>query len=100
MIFKIGDRVLCVKSHSNPICTLVKGREYIIYDIKSCKCSHSLNVGIHNDIFDEIECKSCNTTIGSNGIWWLDQKRFVKVQEETRTNYVKLEVKIEEPIYN
>ena len=44
---KIGDRVVCIKTHSQGV--VVKDREYSIYAKRVCKCGDvSFDVGIEN----------------------------------------------------
>lgn len=99
---KIGDRVVCVKA----ITPLIRGREYIVYNITNCnKCGkHKLDVGITIvwDVFStmRMECYNCHNTVPVNegDIRLFNPNRFRKVEEQV--NYVKLEVKIEEPCLN
>lgn len=102
--FKIGDRVKCIKAHPSSECPLIVGREYIIYGISVC-CKTNLDVGIQLPSIVPVgysintsNCSSCGFTHENHPVWWLASTRFVKVEE--KTNYVKLEIEIEEPIYN
>lgn len=96
-MIKVGDRVVCIKAHSDGE-TTIKGREYIVYGKKICECG---NVVL--DIGFKLPSRSVGTRCACNkiftaDIWWHRASCFRKVEE--RTNYVKLEIEIEEPILN
>ena len=99
---KTGSRVICIdasaKSYRQPP-PLIKGREYIIYGVKKCTCGNDkFDVGLRSDC-TITRCINCGSVIDNHdGIHWANSKRFAKVQEQYRT--VKLEMEIEEPIYN
>lgn len=98
---KIGDRVICIDNTDSP---LIKGREYIVYDVREDCCDFVINVGIVNNEGSTIimwcgRCGKIGTAthdIGEEiyyGIY-----RFRKVEEKYRA--VRVEVEIEEPILN
>lgn len=93
---KVGDRVICIKAHSQSNCPLIVGREYIVYGIQNC-CHLVIDVGIISGY--PVRCLKCgDKTIDS--VWWLSAMLFRKVEEKREVNYVKLEIEIEEPILN
>lgn len=97
-MIKIGDRVVCIDNsgHVNP--NLIKGREYIVYAIKECRCGIvSFEIGIITE--KGVICSFCSSELANVGEpAWFASRRFRKVEE--KVNYVKLEIEIEEPIYN
>lgn len=98
---KTNDRVICIDaSNHNPNLrrpSLVKGRQYIVYDIMKCSCgSISFDVGITTP-FKFTSCE-CGNKYFNGHISMCNSKRFAKVQEEYRV--VKMEIEIEEPILN
>lgn len=91
---QIGDRVVCIKAHSQGF--LVVGREYIVYDIRSCNCEIVYNVGTHKY---GSYCDVCGVTVSEVGEEsFFSSALFAKVQE--KTNYVRIEIEIEEPCLN
>jgi hypothetical protein len=108
-MFKVGDRVVCINNsllsggstlRNQP--KLIKGREYIIYDIMPCDCgSLKLDVGLasNNEIFT---CNSCgiDNIINGNEIHWCASERFRKVEEKKEYIAVTSNVEVEEPILN
>lgn len=94
-MIKVGDRVVCIKVHSSGE-TTIKGREYIVYGVDVCECGIvTLDTGFKSPT-GRIMCDCWKTT--TTDIWWHDAECFRKVEE--RTNYVKLEIEVEEPILN
>ncbi len=99
---KVNDRIICINASGfgsfgyNP---LIKGREYIIYDVDICSCGDvAFDIGMSTEL-DIMSCSNCGLITDINdGIGWASSKRFAKVQQEYRT--VKLEMEIEEPILN
>ncbi len=104
----IGDIVICNDDSGHETfqgtkSSLKRGREYIIYQINECKCGKILyDVGItfpSNRYFTT--CKDCKSDIDhGTGTWWCGARRFSKRETKSEVQYVKLEVKIEEPIMN
>lgn len=101
--FKIGDRVRCINtgridSGNQP--KLILGREYIIYDIHTCKCgSINLDVGLKTENGYPTIC-NCNKTISLNDIHWCAAERFERVLEKVEYIAVATNIEIEEPVLN
>jgi hypothetical protein len=75
---KTGDRVICVSAHSDPRCSLKKGKEYVVNQIKKCECEEiTFDVGITGSA--QGGC-FCGQIYANNGIWWFSSKRFRKVE--------------------
>lgn len=98
---KIGDRVVCIDdSNTGYEKPLIKGREYIIYNIKKCNVCGIVNYDIGHISSLDVDC-SCFNVISNAGCgWFFKSTRFRKVEEKKEVNYVKLEIKIEEPCLN
>jgi hypothetical protein len=92
---EIGDKVKCIDGSNHKV---IEGREYIIYDIHTCGCGTvSLDVGIE----DYLGCFcSCNAVVANDTHWFAAKSRFIKVVTKKEVQYVKMSIKIEEPIYN
>jgi predicted RNA-binding Zn-ribbon protein involved in translation (DUF1610 family) len=101
--FKVGDRVLCVDdSFGNPaeFCNLIKGREYIVQEVRLCpKCgSEEVNVGaIAIESGAEWVC-DCGFVAGHNSYNYFYARRFVKRQEKTQYKTVRIQIEQPEPI--
>lgn len=79
-MIKVGDRVVCVKAHRDPRCNLVVGREYIIYASRECSCGAvTFDIGITTASM-AITCK-CGRMKSPDGVWWICQTLFRKVEE-------------------
>ena len=76
MSFSVGDRVVCIKAHSQSNCPLIVGREYIIYGIQNC-CYLTIDVGIISD--HPVRCFKCGS-ITKDSIWWFGNGLFKKVE--------------------
>lgn len=113
MSIKVGDRVLCINDTGHVMSMtgehsgLKKGREYIVYGILVCpKCGEvTYDVGFtlpnEPNVTTDMVCFKCRTDIKQSGrVWYASSRRFVKVNEVKEVQYVKLEVKIEEPCLN
>lgn len=90
---KVGDKVICIKSHSEG--ATVKGKIYTVLGIIKCKgCgSASLDVGV--EIYEgslATFCSYCNTTINSSKTWYQGIKRFRKIEPHTFKNKVTKEL--------
>lgn len=98
---KIGARVVCVDDSLQHNTNLKKGREYIVYAIKEGCCEQLVDVGLYyqdnsNNVTMCFTCKKLRKKDMSTP--FLRISRFRKVEE--KTNYVKLEVKVQEPCLN
>lgn len=104
-MFKEGDRVKCINDSfkaRHGICTLKRGKEYIVQSVKVCGCgSVDICVGAITQ-GDNVcwVCSGCGTEITPRGRVneYFSAKRFVKAQEKPRVIKIKLEEK--EPILN
>lgn len=97
---KEGDRVVCIDASMGKIgiMPLIKGREYIIYNISKCTCGGiGIDVGFLRSMFNLI-CFCSKPLLNCTESHWFKPERFAKVQEEYRV--VHMEVEIEEPILN
>lgn len=100
MDFRVGDRVVCIKSSRFPnqafsVVDLVKGREYIIYAIEKGHCGFIVDIGLSNYKIQKARC-ICGHVYNTHDRF-VNASRFRKVEEKKEIQYVKLEVKIEEP---
>lgn len=72
-MFKVGQKVICIKQHSQGILTV--GAEYIIQDINKCvTCPMvALYVGIHHEKSKDGVWCNCGTTtdVGWGGPWFI-----------------------------
>jgi hypothetical protein len=95
-MFKIGERVVCVKTHPNGAC--IEGNIYKILSIRkgNCKCCEmEVHIGLMNytwtGIAPMITCPACGTrrpNTPEHAFWWLDSKRFAPLQ----TTYTESEI--------
>lgn len=72
---KVGDRVVCVKGHPSPECSLKKGVEYTILNTNACSCGGiTIDVGVPLplNLFSGCYCKK----IINGSVWWLDPNLF------------------------
>ena len=75
--------MVCIKSHSDPLCALRKGLIYIIMDINKCECGViSFNVGIIN-ARTSIVC-FCGES-AETSIWWISSELFRPIQYNSAT---------------
>lgn len=98
---KTGDRVICIRTHnggSKPP-PLVKGREYIIYDVHKCGCGNiSFDVGLTSNNVG-IMCRKCSSIYSlDNAIHWAAETLFAKVKEQYKV--IHMDIEVEEPILN
>lgn len=98
-MFKIGDRVVCIKQKEDfPV--LVVGRHYIVYDVLNC-CEQEIDIGLEiAKGYNCCVCAICDNIIDTSGKFFLEAKLFRKVEEQKEVQYVKQEIEIEEPILN
>lgn len=83
---KVGDRVVCVKAHSQPECPLKVGKVYIILDMLLCSCGEMcIHVGIGNPgDWDATSC-GCGRLLNPDSIWWLDPDLFRPIEYNSAT---------------
>lgn len=87
MNFKIGQEVVCLKSH--PEGAVKEGEIYTIKDMKIDCCKYFvLDVGVssqpmnpHLKIGQKCLCVMGIHSIVNDGIWWLDHSRFKPLDE-------------------
>ena len=98
---KTGDRVICIDAtaHGKYLSpSLIKNREYIIYNILECDCGRSrYDVGLKSDLSYMI-CRCGNKFSTNSDIHWASSKRFAKVKEQYKV--IHMDIKIEEPVLN
>ena len=81
---KVGDRVVCVKGHSDPICPLKVNSIYIILNVYACKCGAiSFDVGITIPSGDNMVC-NCDRNMHTN-IWFIGSSKFRPLQYNSAT---------------
>ncbi len=99
-MFKIGDRVKCI-NNSGKSSNLKKGREYVIYNIKTCECGEvNLDVGVISPV-DTLICTLCrHSEPVIDSVDWCNSKRFIKIQEKKEYISVSTTVEVEETILN
>ena len=94
---KIGDRVVCIDATGTN--ELIKGREYIVYNIKPLNCCGDVIIDVGLFTVNGQYCQICNSDVSKeNSTAYFRIKRFKKIEE--KINYVKLEVAILEPMLN
>ena len=85
MSFKIGEKVICIKNHSEGI--VLKGEEHIVNGYGCCDCNtitlESVYYGV--DIQNKIcRCQHCNTRGMTGKNWELDVSLFRKASRQKR----------------
>ena len=81
--FKVGQRVVCIKSHSLKI--VVKGNTYPIKGLSKCKCgSWSVDIGeiISKKKWDYLRCYGCGVLEKNEGTMWFASALFAPIQEQ------------------
>lgn len=103
---KIGDRVVCVKAHTNPACRIKKGTIYTIRNAKQCSCG---NIAFDVGIIGTSSIGSCNSCKGKYTkpieIWWISARSFAPIQYNSAHDELlnkeiveeKADIKIKEP---
>lgn len=96
MNWKIGDTAICLFDKDFPPANikLVKGKEYIIKNILTCRCGRvALDIGARLIMGAGMECVHCGNRIRTS-IMWADEKLFTKPKEdfaeETLANVLEL----------
>ena len=82
-MFKINQKVVCVKSHSQN--AVIKGRVYTIYGNNYC-CTPLVDVGLTCYVSCFMPC--CMTNVGLNTISWMGAELFAPLQEEKGTKTI------------
>lgn len=78
---KVGDRVCCVKTHSQGV--VKKGQVFTILNINNLECGCiQLDVGIIGDSIHG-RCRCGVVYIKEYSIWWLNSSRFAPIQYES-----------------
>ena len=85
---KKGNRVICVDASGDN--DLIKGREYIIYNVKKCKCTINFDVGLK--AWSGSACYDCATILSDpQETHWFNSRRFAIAKEKTRYVTVAIE---------
>ena len=83
MKFKIGETVVCVKSHPSNL--VVKGNKYVVAEYYQCPCCRKPCVKLEGvkPITNRTRCGSCssenNNIIIAYGVNVLDESRFERI---------------------
>lgn len=82
--FRIGQKVVCVKTHSENL--VIKGKIYTVLNT-NCPCNcNAVDVGIVDDspygIFKAVKCYQCNSIYSYGKIWWISSKLFAPLQDD------------------
>lgn len=73
--FKIGQKVVCIKDHSQG--AVKRGFVYTILNFNTCGCGLTFDVGLtHNASI----CFDCGTFIGK--VWWIHHSLFSILQNQ------------------
>ena len=81
---KAGDRVVCIKTHSQGV--TVKGAEYIVKGTMECVCGAlNINVGIHSR-GTHLQCAQCLHVRPSDGTFWQGARNFRKMDHHSSSN--------------
>jgi hypothetical protein len=90
-MFNIGQKIICVKTHSQNI--VVRGQEYVVVDIDTCRCGNILiDVGLSSDR-EKMGCVDC-AAIWKDNAWWLSARLFAPIEEKSETNFNEIMVGI------
>ena len=83
---KVGDRVVCVKAHSDPECPLKVKSIYTIFNARKCKCGEvGFDVGIMLPPgYSLIECNKCGM-VERTHIWTIRSRYFAPIQFNSAT---------------
>lgn len=78
-MFKIGQSVVCVRTHSQKI--VIEGQIYKVEGNKTCECCGLalVNVGIQSNA-SKFKCK-CSYTTSTEGIHWVAKALLAPVDE-------------------
>lgn len=92
--FATGQRVVCIKAHSQGI--LEVGKEYIVLDcIIECKCGWSVNVGIISEYGKQtVGCHDCYAELNSDGFHRCHSSLFAPIKY-TRITFEKVYEQVE-----
>jgi hypothetical protein len=81
-MFKIGQKVVCVKTHSQGI--VKKGNFYTIYNINNPGCCGKIfvDVGIKMDEDKTLMCSTCRSEIHTKEIHWISSALFSPLEHD------------------
>lgn len=106
-MFYVGQKVVALETKTeryNNAWTIVKGNIYFVRGVKYCtNCGkQSIDIGQITSSNNYI-CNGCKARIKTNGICWIDSKRFAPLQDieadiEELCERILREVEIEEPL--
>ena len=87
MNFRIGGKVVCVRSHSLGVIT--KGQVFTIRGLDYCRgCGDQyIDVGITNPGWGEITCGHCGSRQTQDGGLLISQILFAPIEEKGETTY-------------
>lgn len=82
---KVGDRVVCIKPHSNGV--LVVGKIYVVGGIYFTPCCGDmlLDVGIGGSGLQF--CGDCKQIYDLGAPWWISSKLFAPLEEKSDTMF-------------
>jgi hypothetical protein len=88
-MFKIGQKVVCIKTHSQGV--VLKDRIYTINNILESECCGKIlvDVGAKMNKYEKLLCISCGTLIPNNGIHWIACKLFSPLENDFAENVLK-----------
>lgn len=80
-MFKPGQEVVCIKSHSQRI--VIKDNTYTVLGIINCSCGRSaIDVGVKDDYPFIISYCECGIGIKvTNNIWWVGSSLFASPED-------------------
>ena len=82
-MFKVGQKVKCVKSHSQGVLNV--GAEYIVQDVMECECKIiKLDVGVKSATYNEyMHCMGCGIPYYAGRQWFMSSRLFSPLQEDS-----------------
>lgn len=100
MKWHIGQKVICVKSHSYSDHNGVKkGKIFTIKGIRKGCCSIELDLGIVTpDWANLVQCMTCNKYFMVEPCWWMRDKLFAPLQTEDELSELTVEEMLEEEV--
>jgi len=100
---RVGDRVVCVKSHSRGIVS--KGKTYTVLQSRGCACGRvNLDVGVEipSGHTEYQVCNVCGIMTIHNGIWWIASSLFAPLRfnsaHDELVNIVEEKIDVELPV--
>jgi len=77
-MFEIGQRVICIKNHSQNV--VQEGKIYTIYSIQNCSCNLvTLDVGVST--VNKYNLCNCKRKYESKGVHWVASDLFKPLDE-------------------